>query len=104
MDKVRHSVGTFATGIFYVETSRGFPLRGNGWYFDSVAKEAIELDLIEYSENQVKASFRLDKRHFRSFVQDVFKYFCSPKQAVVAFIGLLEKVTSIIVTAISQIT
>ena len=93
MDDVKYFDGTIETGIFYVETTRGFPLRGNGWYFDSVAKEAVELDLIEYCDikYQVKASLKLDRRHFYSFVQDFSKMFYSPKQAVVACIEFLAK-------------
>ena len=68
-------------------------MRGNGWYFDSVAKEAVELDLIQQSDirYQVKAPLKLDRRHFYSLVQDLCKLFCSPKQAVVAFIRFLAK-------------
>ena len=93
LDEVQHFDGTIEIGIFYVETRHGFPLRGNGWYFDSVAKDALELDLIQQSDikYQVKASLKLDRRQFYSFVQDLFKLFYSPKQAVVAFIGFLAK-------------
>ena len=93
LDEVQHFDGTIATGIFYVETTCGFPLRGNGWYFDGVVNDALDLSLIQPSDikYQVKASLKLDRRHFHSFVQDIFKMFYSQKQAIVAFIGYLAK-------------
>ena len=74
-DEIRHFDGTIETGILYVETRHGFPLRGNGCYFDSVAKDAFELDLIQHSDikYQVKASLKLDRRHFYSLFKICLK-------------------------------
>jgi hypothetical protein len=92
-DEIQHFDGEIQTGIFYIETNRGFPLRGNGWYFDGVVQGALEHELITKFDikYQVKASLKLLPYHFKQFVLDLFEKFYNPKQAVVAFIGYLAK-------------
>ena len=34
------------TGLYFIETSNSFPLKGNGWYFDGVVEKALRYELI----------------------------------------------------------
>ena len=34
------------TGLYFVETSNSFPLKGNGWYFDGVVEKALKYEVI----------------------------------------------------------
>ena len=45
-DELRLYDGVIDTGIYYVESTDGFALQGNGWYCDSVIDKALGHKLI----------------------------------------------------------
>ena len=80
--------GVFDTGKYYIESTGGFALQGNGWYCNSVIDKALNLKLITSAdiEYQLKASMSLKPNHFIQFVLKVYDKFERPKQAINGFI------------------
>ena len=39
-------IADIETGLYFIETSNSFPLKGNGWYFDGVVEKALRYELI----------------------------------------------------------
>ena len=92
-DQVEKHDGRIDTGRYYIETTEISALEGNGWYCDSVIKQALQFKLLteEDIKFQLKPSLSLKPNHFKQFVLDVYEKFESPKQAINGFIGLLGK-------------
>ena len=85
--------GQITTGFYHVITAHSFPFRGNGWYADIFVAEALQLNLISHDDikYQIKASNKLNKCFFNTFVDAIVKSFDSYKQANNGFIGILAK-------------
>ena len=100
-DEVKLFDGVVDTGMYYIETSNYFPLKGNGWYFDDTIEKAIKYKLIAVMDikYQMKPSYTLKQNHFSTFVHDVYgkfepTYYGLPsggKKAINGFIGTLGK-------------
>ena len=67
------------------------PFHGNDFYTDNLVQNSLGAELFQSTgiKYQVRASSKLERNHFRAFVDRVFKYFTEPKQAIVAFIGAI---------------
>ena len=90
------SIADIETGLYFVETSNSFPLKGNGWYFDSVVKKALTYKLItkEDIKYYIKPSRILKQDHFYNFVSEIYDIFgCDAKYGINGFIGLLGSKT-----------
>lgn len=81
------------TGMYFIETDNWFPLKGNGWYFDDVIEKALKYNIItkENIKYQISPSYTLKQDHFKTFVDNVYKLFTTPKEAINGFIGMLGK-------------
>ena len=92
-DEVRLYDGVIGTGRYYIESTDGVALQGNGWYCDSAIDKALNCKLItsEDIKYQLKTSMFLKPNHFKRFVLEVYDKFECPKQAINGFIGLLGK-------------
>ena len=87
-----NSISNIETGLYIIETSNSFPLKGNGWYFDGVVEKALKYELItkEYITYYIKLSQILKQDHVYNFVSDIYDIFgLDAKIAVNGFIGLL---------------
>ena len=85
--------------LFYIESTDGFALQGNGWYCDSVIDKALNYKLrnnvrrYQVSAKSIHA-FVLNKKqpnHFKQCALEVYHKFECPKQAITGFIGLSGK-------------
>ncbi len=65
-DLVETFDGVISTGFYLINCKILLPLRGNGWYSDSVVCDALDLKLITRDDirYQIKASKRLDTDFF----------------------------------------
>jgi len=97
-DEVEPFDGFIDTGMYYVETTNSFPLKGNGWYFDDTIEKSLRYKLITIADikYQVKPSYTLKPNHFESFVNDVYNKFeptydNGGKTSINGFIGTLGK-------------
>ncbi|MFN9109963.1 MAG: hypothetical protein ACK5XN_07835, partial [Bacteroidota bacterium] len=76
-------------GRYYVETTHGFPLRGNAWYDADLVRHALEMKYI--SKNDVKLqiipSNTMSRKHFKHFIETVYAHFETPKDAINRLIG-----------------
>ena len=65
------------TGLYFIETSNSFPLKGNGWYFDGVVEKALKYELITKEDIRyyIKPSHILKQDHFYNFVSDIYDIF-----------------------------
>ena len=92
-DEVKRYPGEdIETGLYFVETSNSFPLKGNGWYFDGVVEKALKYELItkEDIKYYIKPSHILKQDHFYNFVSEIYDSFCcDAKYGINGFIGLL---------------
>ena len=59
--------GVIGTGRYYIESTDGFALQGNGWYCDSGIDKALTYKLIAsaYIKYQLKTSMSLKPNHFK---------------------------------------
>ncbi len=94
-DYVEPFDGVISTGFYLLHCNNYLPLRGNGWYSDSVVCDALDLkmktrDDIRY---QIKASKKLNTDFFKEFVLSVVEKFNGYKKAINGFIGILAKTT-----------
>ena len=76
-DEVKTFDGAIETGMHFVITSNGFPLKCNCWYFDDIVEKSIKYALItkEDIKYKEKASCSLEQYHFKRFVKDVYGKF-----------------------------
>ena len=76
---------------YYVVTDNDMPFHGNDFYTDNSVQNALDAELIQSTDikYQIRASTKLERNHFRAFVESVFEYVYEPKQAIVAFIGAM---------------
>ena len=90
-DEVRLYDGVTYTGIYYIESTDGFALQGNGWYCDSVIDKALIYKFItsEDIKYQLKAPMSLKPNHFKQIVLEVYDKSERPKQATNGFLILL---------------
>ena len=95
MDEVRKYSGELLkTGYYYVETSCGFPLSGNGWYCEELLKECINDGIITNKDIKYEfvSSTIISGSHFEQFVKDIFNIFeDGAKDGINGFIGLMRK-------------
>ena len=65
-DNVEPFDGVISTGFYLVNCKEYLPLRGNGWYSDSVVCDALDLKMITYDDirYQIKASKKLNTDFF----------------------------------------
>ncbi len=61
-DYVESFDGVISTGFYLINCKKYLPLRGNGWYRDSVVCDALDLKMITYDDirYQIKASKKLN--------------------------------------------
>ena len=93
-DEVKPYNGEVKTGLFYIKTNNYFPLKGDGWYFDSVVEKALRYQIITNDDIKYELipSIVLDKNTFISFVKEVYdKFGIQSKFAINGFIGILGK-------------
>ena len=92
-DEFRRYDGVIDTGRYYIESTDGFALQGNGWYCDSAIDKALNYKLItsEDIKYQLKAHMSLNPNHFKPFVLEVYDKTECPKQTINGLIGLLGK-------------
>ena len=66
--------GVIGTGRYYIESTDGFALQGNGWYFGSIIDKALYHKLItsEDIKYQLKTSMSLKPNHFKQFALEVY--------------------------------
>ena len=79
-------------GLYFVETSNSFPLKGNGWYFDGVVAKALKYEPItkEDIKYYIKPPHILKQDHFYNFVSEIYDLFgCDANYGINGFIGLL---------------
>ena len=91
-DVKRYPGENIETGLYFVEASNGFPLKGNGLYFDSVVEKALTYELITKEDitYYIKPSHILKQDHFYKFVSEIYASFgCDAKYCINGFIGLL---------------
>ena len=89
-------ISDIETGLYFIETSNSFPLKGNGWYFDGVVEKALKYELItkEDIKYYIKPSRILKQDHFYNFVSEIYDSFgCEAKYGINGFIGLLGSKT-----------
>ena len=86
--EIRLYDGGIDTGRYYIESTDGFALQGNGWYSDALNDKLITSEDIKY---QLKAPMSLKPNHFKQFVFEVYDKSECPKQAINGFIALLCK-------------
>ena len=68
-DEVRLQNGVIDTGTYYIESTGGFALQGNGWYCDSVIDKALNYKLITSGDirYQLQTPMSLKPNHFKQF-------------------------------------
>ena len=83
-DEVRLCDGVGDSGRYYIESTGGFALQGNGWHCDSGSDKALNYKLIasEDIKYQLKASMSLKPNHFKQFVLEVYDKFECLKQSM----------------------
>ena len=66
------TIAGIETGLYFIETSNSFPLKGNVWYFDGVVENALKYELItkEDIKYYIKLSHILKQDHFYNFVSE----------------------------------
>jgi hypothetical protein len=89
-DYVERFDGVISTGFYLINCKNYLPLRGNGWYSDSVICDALDLKMIAYDDirYQIKASKRLDTDFLKEFVLSVVEQFNGYKSAINGFIWI----------------
>ena len=78
--------------MYVIETDNHFPLKGSGWYFDSVVDKAIKYNIItkENIKYCIHPSTILKQDNFSAFVYRIYKIFEEDaKVATNGFIGML---------------
>ncbi len=75
-DEVELFDGDIETGLYFINTERGYPMRGNGWYWDGFVSRALDDNIINKSDiiYQIKAMKHLPSNHFQQFVKDIYIY------------------------------
>ncbi len=101
-DYVEPFDGVISTGFYLIHCKNYLPLRGNGWYSDSVVCDALDLKMI--TRYQIRASKKLNTDSFKEFVLSVVEKFNGYKKAINGFIGILAKTTQQIQKYILQQT
>ena len=64
MDQAQEFEGDISKpGLYYIESSSCFPLRGNGWYSQPMVQYCLNMKLIEYNDIKyvVYSSLSIDK-------------------------------------------
>ena len=91
------STSDIETGLYFIETSNSFPLKGNGWYFDGVVEKALQYELITKYDIKyyIKQSHILKQDHVYNFVNEIYDVFgCDAKYGINGFTVLLGCKTS----------
>jgi hypothetical protein len=90
-DYVEPFDGVISTGFYSIICKEYLPLRGNGWYSDSVVCDALDLKMITYDDirYQIKASNKLNTDFLKEFVLSVVEKLNGYKTAINGFIGIL---------------
>ena len=75
-------ISDIETGLYFIETYNGFPLKGNGWYFDVVVEKALKYYPItkEDIKYYIKPPQILKQDHFYNFVSDIYDKFGFKRQ------------------------
>ena len=92
-DEVKPFDGKLKAGRYNVETDNYIPFHGDGWYDANLVTYALEEKIItlEQIKYQLIPSMVLERNYFRQFVDDVYKLFKNPKDAINKLCGLLAK-------------
>ena len=102
MDDVKPFSGEVQCGIYYIECTKAFPLRGNGWYYEPLVryclkKKIIKLDMIKY---ELLPSMKLEAHIFNELIYKILETFGdAAKAAVNSLIGTLGKTMHSITTS-----
>jgi len=74
MDKPEIYEGDTVAGLYYVETSQHFPMRGNGWYYLPMVEYCLLNNLIKDSDIKyvIKASLSVDANYYNKFIDYVY--------------------------------
>ena len=85
--------GEVKTGFYYIECENSWPFHGNGWYADIFIHMALNFKLITKQSiiYQLCPKYSLASCFFINFIDTLAKKFKKFKQALVGFIGILEK-------------
>ena len=76
MDKIDEFHGDYSRpGLYYVECNNYFPLRGNGWYSQSIITYCLEKEIIEeYNIKQViYSSLEIKHDYFNNLINHLYK-------------------------------
>ena len=76
MDKVRPYKGNHTkTGLYYVETKKYFPLRGNGWYSHAMIQYCLDQSLIsdENIKHVMYSSLEVKHDYFNKLIDHYYK-------------------------------
>jgi len=75
MDKAEPYRGLKTSGLFYVETTAYFPLRGNGWYYLPIIKYCLENSIIRESDIKyvIYSSLTISKDYYNDFITYIYK-------------------------------
>ena len=65
MDQPVKYNGQTGAGLYFVETKRYLPLRGNGWYYEPMIKYCLEQNIIKCDniKHVFKACLNIDYKH-----------------------------------------
>ena len=97
LDDWKQFDGVIKCALYYVETSSGMPLRGNGFYYYPLVRYCIENNIIAMSDikMQLVPSTKLEANALNETIDTILKTFPTEvaKQAVNSLIGLFGKTT-----------
>lgn len=76
-EPVKFEGNTSQPGIYYIETDKGFPLHGNGWYSQPMVKYCLQQQIITKDDIKyvVYASLSIKRDYFNAYIDELYKLF-----------------------------
>ena len=74
MDQVVPFNGLFIPGRYYIETDMGFPVRGNGWYYQPMVEYLLQQGIIRTTDIKqvIYAGLTIKHNYFNSFIDYLY--------------------------------
>ena len=94
MDDIKPFSGEVKCGLYYIECTAGFPLRGNGFYYQPLVEKALKKKIITHDmiKYELIPSIKLPADTFNELIYTIMNSFGDvAKMAVNALIGTLGK-------------
>jgi hypothetical protein len=75
MDKIEPYRNQHGAGVYYIESSNYFPLRGNGWYYYPMVEYCLTNNIIAKSDIKycIISGLTIPKDYYTEFIEYVYK-------------------------------